>query len=84
VLQDFAKADAAWLDDLMRGIAEGAPWLARDKPERFQTAVAQRMAPAKPEKTRPKPEAETKSAPAPDAPEEDARSALQKLMDRFR
>jgi PTH1 family peptidyl-tRNA hydrolase len=83
VLQDFAKADAAWLDDLMRGIAEGAPWLAKDMPERFQTAVAQRMVPARPERTRPKPEAESKSAPAPDAPEEDARSALRKLMDRF-
>ena len=84
VLQDFAKADAEWLDDLMRGIAEGAPWLAKDKPERFQTAVAQRLAPARPEKSRPKPEAESKSTPAPAAPEEDARSALQKLMDRFR
>jgi PTH1 family peptidyl-tRNA hydrolase len=84
VLQDFAKADAAWLDDLMRGIAEGAPWLAKDKPERFQTAVAQRMAPTRPEKTRPKPEADNKPVPAPDAPDEDTRSALQKLMDRFR
>ncbi|PKQ14061.1 MAG: aminoacyl-tRNA hydrolase [Alphaproteobacteria bacterium HGW-Alphaproteobacteria-1] len=84
VLQDFAKADAEWLDDLMRGIAEGAPWLAKDKPERFQTAVAQRLAPARPEKSRPKPEPESKSTPAPAAPEEDERSALQKLMDRFR
>lgn len=34
VLQDFAKADANWLDDLMRGISDGAPWLAGGKPDR--------------------------------------------------
>lgn len=84
VLQDFAKAEAGWLDDLMRGIAEGAPWLAEGRPERFQTAVAQRMAPARPDKPRPKPEAETAPAPAPDMQDEDRRSPLQKLVDRFR
>jgi len=83
VLQDFAKADAAWLDDLMRGIGDGAPWLAQGKPDRFQTAVAQRMAPARP--------AEKPDAPGPgpepdppDPPAEDRRTQLQKLVDRFR
>lgn len=80
VLQDFAKADADWLDDLMRGIADGAPWLAQGKPDRFQNAVAQRMAPARPE---PKPAPEKPPA-APEAPSEDTRSPLQKLVDRFR
>jgi len=80
VLQDFAKGDAAWLDDLMRGIADGAPWLAQGKPDRFQNAVASRMAPARPARKPP----EAKPAPAPETPPEDPRSPLQKLVDRFR
>ena len=81
VLQDFAKADADWLDDLMRGIGDGAPWLAEGKPERFQTAVAQRMTPARPAANPPAP----KPAPeAPDATTDDGRSPLQRLRDRFR
>ncbi|MFB9149316.1 aminoacyl-tRNA hydrolase [Roseovarius ramblicola] len=80
VLQDFAKADAAWLDDLMRGIADGAPWLAQGKPDRFQTAVAQRMAPPRPTA---KPAGEAPQAP-PEEPPQDTRSPLQKLADRFR
>ena len=81
VLQDFSKADADWLDDLMRGIGDGAPWLAEGKPDRFQTAVAQRMAPARPAA---KPAASPPAPDTPDAPPEDARSPLQKLVDRFR
>ncbi|KNX41900.1 Peptidyl-tRNA hydrolase [Roseovarius tolerans] len=82
VLQDFAKADQDWLDDMMRGIADGAPWLAQGKPDRFQNAVAQRMTPP-----RPKPERKAKPVPDPEPPQEapeDTRSALQKLADRFR
>lgn len=45
VLHDFAKADAGWLDDLMRGISDGAPFLAAGDAARFQTAVALRTAP---------------------------------------
>ncbi|WP_297772173.1 aminoacyl-tRNA hydrolase [uncultured Roseovarius sp.] len=87
VLQDFAKADRDWLDDLLRGIGDGAPWLAQGKPDRFQNAVAQRTAPARPDKpAKPRPEPtqtarQTKSA-AP--PQDETRSALQKLVDRFR
>jgi PTH1 family peptidyl-tRNA hydrolase len=47
VLHDFAKADAGWLDDLMRGIADGADALAAGDWGRFQNAVAQRVAPAR-------------------------------------
>jgi len=82
VLQDFAKADQDWLDDMMRGIADGAPWLAQGKADRFQNAVAQRMTPP-----RPKPERKAKPAPEAEPPQaapEDTRSALQKLADRFR
>lgn len=45
VLSDFAKADAAWLDPLIDALAAEVAWLARGEPERFQTAVAQRIAP---------------------------------------
>jgi PTH1 family peptidyl-tRNA hydrolase len=96
VLQDFAKADGAWLDDMLRGIADGAPWLAEGKPDRFQNAVAQRMAPTRPAKPKPAPEAKPKPGPGPEAgsgsaappvapaaPAEDTRSPFQKLKDRF-
>ena len=43
VLGDFAKADADWLDDLLRGIAEGAPALAGGDTAGFLEAVARRM-----------------------------------------
>jgi len=88
VLHDFARADADWLDDLMRGISDGAPALAAGEGAQFMQAVAQRMAPhravekvekaAKP----PRPEPE-KAKPAPEAPA-DNRSILQRLADRFR
>lgn len=80
VLQDFAKADAGWLDDLMRGISDGAPWLAQGKPDRFQNAVAQRMAPARPAAKAATPPTQKE----PEEPPEDDRSPLQKLVDRFR
>jgi PTH1 family peptidyl-tRNA hydrolase len=81
VLSDFAKADEGWLDDLLRGIADGAAHLAEGDGAKFTNAVALRTAPPKPAK---KPTAEAKDPePAPpEAPE--ARSPLQKLMDKFR
>ena len=47
VLSDFAKADAAWLDDLIRGVSDGAPALAARDDGRFMTAVAARTQPAR-------------------------------------
>ncbi|SFN86429.1 peptidyl-tRNA hydrolase [Roseovarius lutimaris] len=85
VLQDFAKADADWLDDLMRGISEGAPWLAEDKADRFLNTVAQRLTP--PRAAKPKPAPQSKARPpgkAEEPPTPDERSAMQKLMDKFR
>jgi len=83
VLQDFAKADGDWLDDLMRGVSDGAPDLAAGHADKFQNAVARRMAPAKAEKPAPKVETQ-KSAKAQEPAPEDERTALQKLVDRFR
>jgi PTH1 family peptidyl-tRNA hydrolase len=47
VLSDFAKADADWLDDVLRGVADGAPDLAAGDTARFLNAVSQRTAPAR-------------------------------------
>ena len=47
VLSDFAKAEHNWLDDLLRGISEGAAALAAGDGGRFQNAVANRVAPAR-------------------------------------
>ncbi len=89
VLNDFAKADAAWLDDLLRGISDGAPALAEGDGARFMNAVALRTAPPR-SSDKPKPAAgvapDAKPAPATLATPspEDTRSPMQKLLDRFR
>ncbi|MFQ6549680.1 aminoacyl-tRNA hydrolase [Aestuariibius sp. 2305UL40-4] len=82
VLRDFAKADEDWLDDLLRGISDGAPHLADGDPGRFMNAVAQRTAPHRSSK-RPEPARKPERAAEP-PPEEDTRSSLQKLVDRFK
>lgn len=45
VLHDFAKADQDWLDDLLRGISDGAQALAEGDGARFMNAVALRVVP---------------------------------------
>jgi PTH1 family peptidyl-tRNA hydrolase len=82
VLSDFAKADQNWLDDLLRGICDGAALLADGDAGKFMNAVALRVNPPKPPRPKPTPKAQTKTAPI--EPEPDTRSALQKLADRFR
>ncbi|MCC5972058.1 MAG: aminoacyl-tRNA hydrolase [Pararhodobacter sp.] len=47
VLHDFAKADGDWLDDLMRGISDGAGALAQGEGAKFLNAIANRTAPAR-------------------------------------
>lgn len=81
VLHDFAKADRDWIDDLLRGISDGAPSLASGDSAKFMNAVALRTAPPRSSTTTAKP------APKPDAVPpvaEDTRSPLQKLADRFK
>jgi PTH1 family peptidyl-tRNA hydrolase len=82
VLQDFAKSENDWLEDLLRGIGKGAHWLAVGKPDRFQNAVAQAMTPPKPPRPAPV-QTERASAPEPE-PTPDPRSPLQRLADKFR
>lgn len=88
VLRDFPKADAGWLDDLLRGIEDGAEALARQDWAGFQNRVALRLVPPRPSKTAPEtapaaPPAPARSVEASDLPA-DPRSALRRLADRFR
>ncbi|MDH2327311.1 aminoacyl-tRNA hydrolase [Cereibacter sp. SYSU M97828] len=78
VLADFAKAEADWLDDVMRGVSDGAVSLVSGDGPRFLNAVAQRVAPPRPSTGTERP------VKAPEPPPEDTRSTLQKLADRFR
>ena len=95
VLKDFAKADADWLDDLLRGISDGAPALATGDAARFLNAVALRLTPPRsssgkqaaapaPTPTPIPTPAENPVLAAPTGPAPDSRTLLQKLADRFR
>ena len=95
VLHDFAKADQDWLDDLLRGISDGAVSLAEGDGARFMNAVALRVAPprssekaagragAGPASEASRPNIAPERS-APPAPEQDVRSPMQKLLDRFK
>ncbi len=85
VLHDFPKADAGWLDYLLRGISDGAAHLAEGDGGRFMNAVALRTAPPRSSTTSRTKEEENVAGSEPEPePESDDRSALQKLVDRFR
>ncbi|MCE8535205.1 aminoacyl-tRNA hydrolase [Ruegeria pomeroyi] len=87
VLHDFARADEDWLDNVLRGVSDGAPHLAAGDGARFMNAVALRTAPPRSSTGTARPPSATpeKAAPAPEpAPRSDDRSALQKLVDRFK
>lgn len=85
VLRDFAKAEAEWLDDMLRGISDGAAYLAQGDTGRFMNAVALRTAPPRSSTSASKPKPKTVTA-KPIEPETapDTRSTLQKLADKFR
>jgi PTH1 family peptidyl-tRNA hydrolase len=82
VLHDFARADVDWLADLMDGISDGAAHLAAGDGGKFMNAVALRTTPQRPSasKTAKKPKPDAESAPEP----QDTRSAMQKLMAKFK
>jgi PTH1 family peptidyl-tRNA hydrolase len=83
VLSDFAKAEAEGLDDLLRGVSEGAPALAAGDAARFLNAVALRTAP--PRNAAP-PTSAAPTDPAVTRPEtaEPPKSMIQRLAERFR
>jgi PTH1 family peptidyl-tRNA hydrolase len=82
VLGDFAKADSQWLDDVLHGVSDGAVHLAEGDTAKFMNAVALRTAPPRSSTTAPKPA--PKPAAEPTAPEADTRTAMQKLLDKFK
>ncbi|MCU0898905.1 MAG: aminoacyl-tRNA hydrolase [Cypionkella sp.] len=89
VLHDFAKADQDWLDDLLRGVSEGAVHLAAGDGQKFMNAVALRTAPPRSSDraaaaAAPQEKPDAKPAPKPAVADEDTRSPMQKLLDRFR
>ncbi len=86
VLSDFAKADTEWLDDVLRGVSDGAVELAGGDGGKFMNAVALRTSPPRSSKS-PKPEPATEQKPKPQAAppvEPEPRTAMQKLLDKFR
>ena len=88
VLHDFAKADQEWLDDVMRGISDGIGQLIDGHGDKFLNAIALRAVPPRSSTRKPgkAPASAPASSPAPSeaAPQEDTRSALERLKDRFR
>jgi peptidyl-tRNA hydrolase, PTH1 family len=76
VLHDFAKADADWLEDVLRGVSEGAVALAEGQADKFQNAVALRVSP-------PRSGTGDKAA-APTPVVEEARNPMQRLLDKFK
>lgn len=88
VLHDFPKADEEWLDDVLRGIGDGAPKLAAGDGPGFLNAIGLRRQPAKASEGRPEARAADSKAgqapPPPDPEPDDTRSPLQKLVDRFK
>lgn len=82
VLSDFAKVEQDWLDDMMRGISDGAGELAGGDGPKFLNAVALRVAPPRSSTRTGKPKPAVATAPKPDP--KDNRTPLQKLADKFR
>ncbi|MCV2448751.1 aminoacyl-tRNA hydrolase [Paracoccus sp. DMF] len=85
VLSDFAKAEQDGLDDLLRGISDGAAALAAGDDARLMNAVATRVAPARNSGTRPEKPADPPAPKAPPAAEPQSMAErLRALGDRFR
>ena len=88
VLHDFAKADADWIENLLRGISDGAALLASGEDAKFLNMVALRMTPPR-QTTDTRPRQVEPPSPKPIKPkiedpvEADSRSLLQRLSDRF-
>lgn len=80
VLRDFPKADEAWLDDVLRGVSDGASYLVAGDLAKFMNAVGMRVTPPRPS-TGTKPPA---ANPSPPETPKDIRNPMQKLMDRFK
>ena len=83
VLRDFPKADQDWLEDMLRGVSNGAAELANGDLGKFMNAVSLQLNPPRSSKSTAKKAPENEARPA-EAEAEDTRSPLQKLLDRFK
>ena len=86
VLHDFAKADDDWLDNVLRGLSEGADALATGDAARFMNAVSRFTAPPRSGgKAKSPARADERPPAAPrEEPDPDSVSPLRRLIDRFR
>jgi PTH1 family peptidyl-tRNA hydrolase len=91
VLHDFAKSDQDWLENVLKGIEEGASSLSAGEDAKFLNAIALRVAPPRSSTGKDAAEGRTKTVAAvaedtKSAPEEEAddRSLLRRLADRFK
>ncbi len=84
VLRDFPRVDADWLDDLFRGLSEGAPHLASGDSGRFMNAVALRVTPSHSSKSNSFNLSKTKSGPLTESSAQEPGSRLQQLINRFK
>ena len=93
VLSDFAKADADWLEAVLRGMSDGATDLVGGRQERFLNAVSLQTAPPRSSKSATQAEAPKSKSPTSDtqdtktdstSPAPADRSPLQRLLDRFK
>lgn len=82
VLSDFAKAEGDLLDDLLRGLSDGAPALAAGEPHRFLNAVSLRVAP--PRSSTGTGAAKPQVAPATPKPDPAPLSPFERLKDHFK
>ncbi|SFS02073.1 aminoacyl-tRNA hydrolase [Yoonia litorea] len=83
VLRDFPKADAEWLDDLLRGIGDGVAHLVDGDGGKFQNAISLRTNPPRSSKSATTKQSAPKSKKE-TPPSADNRSPLQKLVDKFK
>lgn len=83
VLGDFAKADQDWLNDMMRGIAQGAAKLAQGDNAGFMNAVALQRQPNVNNTQKENTEID-KQLKGYQAEKTDDRSAIQKLIEKFK
>ncbi|ARO13880.1 peptidyl-tRNA hydrolase [Ketogulonicigenium robustum] len=89
VLHDFAKADQDWLDDMLRGISDGAAALAGGDQIKFLNAVNLRLNPPRSSGGNPALMPKAKPQPKPEKPAADVKkgeetlSPLQKLAQKF-
>jgi peptidyl-tRNA hydrolase, PTH1 family len=86
VLHDFGKADQDWLLPLLAGVSSGATSLIAGDAAAFGTKVAQGLTPPKTRTTLPVPTEKTATPPPPaiTTAENDARTPMQRLLDKFR